>query len=241
MPQSYGQFCPVAKAAEIVAERWTPLILRELLAGSIRFNELQAGLPRISRALLVTRLRELERAGIVERRVEGRAVAYYPTPAGRELEPIITQLGTWGQRWINLSVEPNELDISLLMWDMRRNIRRDLLPTRKIAVQFDFTGARTESWWLLLEPHDVSVCLQEPGFDLDLLVTADTLALHRIWIGHLSLAAALGDGSVRLDGPTDLVRAFPRWLALSPFATVRPAAPARTPSDDNAAPAIHGA
>ncbi len=222
---TYGQFCPVAKAAEIFAERWTPLIVRELLAGSHRFNELQHGLPRISRALLVARLRELERAGIVERRAGagGRGVAYHLTPAGQELEPVITLLGTWGQRWVNLTIEPDEIDPGLLMWDMRRRINCELLPQRRVVVQFDFRGARTETWWLLLDRQDVSICLQEPGFDLDLFVTADTLALHRIWVGRLTFASALHDGLVQVDGPTDLVRALPNWLALSSYAPVQPA------------------
>lgn len=210
--QTYGQFCPVAKATEIFAERWTPLILRELLMGSHRFNELEHGLPRISRTLLAQRLRSLERAGLIERRLgaTGRSAEYHLTRAGQELEPILNLLGEWGQRWANADVSPNDIDPGLLMWDMRRRINRDRLPPRRVLAQFDFRGARCESWWLLLDRGEVSICLEQPNFDLDLLVTADTLALHRVWIGRLSLASALRNDLVRLDGSPDLVRAFPR-------------------------------
>jgi DNA-binding HxlR family transcriptional regulator len=222
MKGSYGQYCPVAKASEIIAERWTPLIIRELVLGSHRFNDLERGLPHISRSLLASRLRQLERAGVVERRpdADGPRVGYYLTPAGQELEPIITQLGVWGQRWANRDVGPDDLDPALLVWDMRRRIYRDRLPERRVSVQFDFTGARRDSIWMLLEPSDVAVCLTDPGFDLDLLVTADTVALHRVWIGRLSFGTAMRDGLITLQGMRDLVRAFPTWLALSSFAGI---------------------
>jgi len=222
---TYGQFCPVAKAAEIIAERWTPLILRELLLGSRRFNELESGLPHISRALLVSRLRALERAGVVARRpgLGRRGLEYHLTPAGEALRPVIDLLGEWGQRWANQDIRSGDIDPGLLMWDMRRRINRDQLPPRRVVVQFDFRGAYIESWWLVLEPGEVSVCLEPPGFDLDLLVTADTLSLHRVWIGRLSLAGALRNDLIQLDGPIELVHAFPHWLALSSFAHIPPA------------------
>jgi DNA-binding HxlR family transcriptional regulator len=222
MKGSYGQYCPVAKASEIIAERWTPLIIRELVLGSHRFNDLERGLPHISRSLLASRLRQLERVDVVERRpdADGHRVGYYLTPAGQELEPIITQLGVWGQRWANRDIGPDDLDPALLVWDMRRRIYRDRLPERRVSVQFDFTGARHDSIWMLLEPSDVAVCLTDPGFDLDLLVTADTVALHRVWIGRLSFGTAMRDGLITLQGMRDLVRAFPTWLALSSFAGI---------------------
>jgi DNA-binding HxlR family transcriptional regulator len=222
MKTTYGQFCSVAKASEVIAERWTPLIVRELVLGSHRFNDLERGLPHISRSLLASRLRQLERAGVIARRVEtdSQRVGYYLTPAGQELEPIIMQLGVWGQRWANRDIGPDDLDPRLLVWDMRRRIHRDRLPARRICVQIDFTGARKDSIWLLLEPSDVAMCLTNPGFDLDLLVTADTVAFHRVWIGRLSFGAAMRDGLINLQGTSDIVRAFPRWLALSSFASI---------------------
>jgi DNA-binding HxlR family transcriptional regulator len=222
MQTTYGQFCPVAKASEVIAERWTPLIVRELALGSHRFNDLERGLPHISRSLLASRLRQLERAGVVERRPEpdSHRVAYYLTPAGQELEPIITQLGVWGQRWANRDIGPDDLDPKLLTWDMRRRIYRNRLPNRRVSMQIDFTGARRESIWMLLEPSEITVCLTDPGFDLDLLVTADTVAFHRVWIGRLSLGAAMRDGLITLQGMRDVVRAFPSWLALSSYADI---------------------
>jgi DNA-binding HxlR family transcriptional regulator len=227
MKGAYGQYCPVAKASEIIAERWTPLIIRELVLGSHRFNDLERGLPHISRSLLASRLRQLERAGIIERRAEAGAhrVEYHLTPAGQELEPIITQLGAWGQRWVNRDIGPDDLDPSLLVWDMRRRIHQERLPARRVAVQIDFVGPRHGSYWLLLEPSEVTVCVTDPGFDVDLLVTADTVALHRVWIGRLSFGAAVRDGLITLDGPREVARAFPTWLALSSFASIPLARP----------------
>lgn len=227
--RSYQQFCPVAKASEIFAERWTPLILRELLMGSHRFSELEWGLPGIPRSLLVKRLRSLERAGLIEHRVlNGRASEYHLTPAGEELRAVIEQLGQWGQRWVNRDIGPTDIDPGLLMWDMRRRINIDRLPSRRIVVQFDFRGARRRSYWLVMDRGEVSVCLEDPGFDIDLQVTTDTLALHRVWIGRLAMSEALRRGVVQVEGPPDLARQFPGWLALSSFAGVDlPPAPRR--------------
>ncbi len=218
----YRQFCPVAKAAEIFAERWTPLILRELLMGSHRFSEIEAGVPRMSKSLLAQRLRFLQRAGLVERRVgqSGRSPEYYLTPAGEELFGVVEQLGIWGQRWANLELEPDDIDPDLLMWDMRRRIHWERVPDRRVVVQFDFSGLSTGHYWLVLEQNDASVCLTHPGFDPDLIVTADTLAFHQIWVGHLTFPAALRRQLIHIDGPRDLARAFPDWLALSMFAHI---------------------
>lgn len=219
----YGQFCPVAKAAEIFAERWTPLILRELLCGSHRFNELERGLPKISRSLLSQRLRYLEGVGLVERRPAGgaRAAEYHLTEAGRDLFDVIVRLGEWSQRWFDPLIDEADFDPSLLMWDIQRRLNTERLPDHRVVVQFDFLGADPGSRWLLLEPGEPSVCWDPPGFEVDLVVRADTLALHRIWLGHLRYADALRDGLIELDGPRELVRAFPDWLALSLFAPIR--------------------
>lgn len=223
--KSYGQFCPIAKASEILMERWTPLVLRELLMGCRRFNEIERGVPRIPRSLLVQRLRALERAGVIERRPgpNGRTQEYHLTPAGEEALPVLTQLGEWGQRWANGDVEISELDPSLLMWDMRRRIDRSRLPAGRIVVQFDFTGQLRESWWVVIEPEEISVCREDFGFEVDLLVTADTRTLHRLWIGRTTWDAALRSEAIRLDGPRKLVRDFPSWLELSRFAAIPPA------------------
>lgn len=221
----YGQFCPVAKASEIFAERWTPLILRELLCGSHRFSELEHGLPRISRTLLSQRLRSLESVGLVERRIDssGRTREYHLTQAGGDLFDVIIRLGEWSHRWFNPLLDLDDLDPQLLLWDMHRRLHTDRLPDRRVVVQFDVRGARTGSYWLVLEPDAPSVCWDPPGFEVDLIVDADTLALHRVWLGHQSLANALASGEVALDGPRELTRAFPEWLALSHFAGIKPA------------------
>jgi DNA-binding HxlR family transcriptional regulator len=222
---SYGQFCPVAKASEIFAERWTPLILRELLMGSHRFNELERGLPRISRSLLSQRLRSLESVGLVERRLgaSGQTPEYHLTQAGQDLLDVIVRLGEWSARWFNPLINLDDLDPQLLMWDIKRRLNADRLPLKQVVVQFDFRGARTGSYWLVLEPGNPSVCWEPPGFDVDLVVDTDTLALHRVWLGHQTLANAVTCGDLVLDGPRDLTRAFPDWLALSTFASVQPA------------------
>lgn len=224
----YGQFCPIAKAAEILEERWTLLIVRELLLGSRHFNQLRSGVPRISRSVLAARLRSLQRSGLVVRHAGagGRRTAYELTPAGRELYPIIMQIGEWGQRWVNHDIGPSDVDTDLLMWDMHRRIHLDRLPEARVVVQVDFVGASRDHYWLVLERPEPSLCLHDPGFEIDLLVTADALSLHRVWIGRLPIADALRDRLLEIDGPADLRRAFPGWLRLSTFAHIPPASPA---------------
>ncbi len=228
----YGQYCPVARASEILADRWTPLIVRELLAGVHRFNDLDRGLPGISRALLVERLRRLERVGVVERHTsgEGGLTEYRLTRAGRQLQRVIDVLGGWGARWAFGEPRPSELDPIVLLWWMKRRVRRHRLPPRRVVIQLDFHGARRGSYWLVLERTDVSVCLQHPRFEVDLYVTADLEAFYRVWLGRIPLGQALREGSMRLDGMPAVVRAFPQWFAWSPMAeAVRAAVHARPP------------
>jgi DNA-binding HxlR family transcriptional regulator len=215
----YGQYCPIARACEILADRWTPLIVRELLADVHRFNDLDRGLPGISRSLLVERLRRLERAGLVERRAgPGRAGEYHLTPGGRELQRVIDVLGGWGARWAFGDPRPAELDPIVLLWWMRRRVHRRRLPDRRLVIQFDFRGARAGSYWLVLERGDVSVCLQDPRFGVELRVVADLEAMFRVWLGRITLDEALRARSVRVEGSPTLVRAFPTWFAWSPMA-----------------------
>jgi DNA-binding HxlR family transcriptional regulator len=198
--RSYGQYCPVAKAAELLADRWTVLIVRDLLLGVSHFNDLGRGLPGISRALLAQRLRRLERAGVVERRVtgNGRATEYRLTPAGRELQRLVDVLTEWGARWAFGDPDPADLDPVLLLWWMRGRVHRDRLPPQQVVVQFDFRGARTRTLWLLLDRRDVSVCRQHPGFEVDLLVTAEIAALFRVWLGRDTLAEAMRRDLIQL-------------------------------------------
>jgi DNA-binding HxlR family transcriptional regulator len=234
--KGYGQFCPVAKAAEIFAERWTPLVLRELVCGSHRFSHLHRGVPLMSRTLLAQRLAQLEDAGIVRSaaRTKGRGREYFLTPAGEELRPVIERLGEWGQRWARKEVRAEDLDAGLLMWDIRRRMNTDRLPERRVVVRFDFrtlprTVRRPPTYWLILEQPDVDLCLKDPGFEIDLAVDADLVALTKAWMGDVRLADTMRSGLVRVEGPTALVRAFPGWLALSGFAGIErpPAGAAR--------------
>jgi DNA-binding HxlR family transcriptional regulator len=221
--RSYGQFCPVALGAEVFAERWTPLILRELLAGSHRFSELQRGLPRIPRALLAKRLGSLERAGLIERRPTraGRGWEYHLSPAGLSFGPVVDALGRWGYQWAAEQLRPDNLDAGLLMWFLRRRVQADRLPAGRVTVQFEFRDADKRCFWLVLHRPEVDLCLADPGFDIDLCVTTDVGTFTRVYLGDVSVANALGEGSVTVVGRSDLRRAFGGWIGLSPFATPR--------------------
>lgn len=221
--RGYGQFCPVAKASEVIAERWTLLVLRELLGGSHRFNDLQRGVPLMSRSLLSKRLKELEDAGIVERRTtEGKKNAeYHLTEAGHALRPIIIAIGLWGREWIQTEIDEADLDPDLLMWDIRRCVDPSVVdPEQRLVVQFDLTGVPTKKsrWWLLFEGGQADLCLQPPGHDVDLYVSSSIRALTNVWMGHTPLASAVKSGAVTLDGSRRVCADFRKWFALNQFA-----------------------
>lgn len=222
--RTYGQFCPVAQAAEVLTERWTPLVIRELLSGSCRFNDIQRGVPLMSSALLSERLKTLERCGVVERRLipGGRAHEYHLTRAGEELRPWVEMMGVWGQRWARREVTPEEADPTLLMWDMRRNINIERLPDRRTVVYFNYPDASKgkRSWWLVLTRPEPDLCLHDPGFGVDLTVRTDTVTMVGVWMGDLALAGAIRSRRIVLEGPSHLRRAFPGWLKLNPLAGV---------------------
>jgi DNA-binding HxlR family transcriptional regulator len=224
----YGQFCPVAMAAEVMAHRWTPLILRELLAGSTHFNEIKRGLPLISRSTLAQRLKALESAGVVAAQPSsiGQPGDYRLTPAGLKLRPVIEAMGIWGQGWTS-RFELDNLDAELLMWNLRRRLARDKLPAERKLLRFEFHGLspryrRARLFWLFVSRDDVDLCLKDPGADVDLYVTADIGAFARVWLGDLPMAQALREGSIRLVGQREMVRDFPSWLLLSHFAAHSP-------------------
>ena len=224
MKSVYGQFCPVAVASEIFAERWTPVILRELVLGSRRFNDIQRGVPRISRALLVKRLRELAAHGVL--RAEGGE--YRLTEAGQELGEVVVHLGTWGARW-TAPVRRDRLDAKLLTWDMRRRIAVERLPEKRVVVRFDFRGVPAghkapKTYWLVLERPEVDLCIIEPGFEVDVYVDADLASFSRVWLGEIPIRQAMRDGDINLNGERQAVKDFPSWLLLSTLAAVpRPA------------------
>jgi DNA-binding HxlR family transcriptional regulator len=219
----YGQFCPMAKAAEIVAERWTLLIIRELLAGSTRFNDLRRGVPLMSPALLSQRLQQLEREGVIERqRVTARGTHDYRlTEAGRALAPVVRLLGEWGGHWILDRVDEHDLDVTLLMWAMRRRVDPAAFGSRRVVVAFDFTDLPQAQryWWLVNNGHEVDLCPKDPGFDVDLHVVTSLPVMTRIWVGALVLNAAVRDGRVEFSGARVLQQQFRSWLLLSPFAS----------------------
>jgi DNA-binding HxlR family transcriptional regulator len=221
--RGYGQFCPIALAAEVLAERWTPLVVRELLCGSVRFNDLQRGVPRMSSALLARRLKELQFAGIVERRRgDGRSFEYHLTQAGRELFPVIEKMGLWAQRWLRHEhVDRPNLDPDLLMWDIRRNVVGKAAPRNaRYVVEFRLSGVAISRrrYWLVFERGVVDLCYRTPGFDVDLFVEASLRLLTQIWLGHIPIEQAIRDGQLRLDGSRDDRRAFRSWFALNMFA-----------------------
>jgi DNA-binding HxlR family transcriptional regulator len=221
--KGYGQFCPVALAAEVLAERWTPLIIRELLMGSTRFNDLQRGLPRMSPSLLAQRLRQLQFAGVLDRRRgEGGGLEYHLTPSGRELFPIIEGMGLWAQRWLRheLADVPN-LDPDLLMWDIRRNVLKHVkFERQRYVAAFQLVGApiNRRRYWLVFERGYVDLCYKDPGFDVDLFVEADLRTLTEIWLGHVTIDDAVRKDLLRFEGARRNVAAFRSWFALSMFA-----------------------
>jgi DNA-binding HxlR family transcriptional regulator len=218
----YGQFCPVARAAEVFGERWTPLVVRELLCGSTRFNEIRRGVPRMSTTLLAQRLRKLEEIGVVER-VRG-AADYRLTAAGEELRPIVMALGHWGSRWIGSRLKRDQLDAGFLMWDVRRFARRELFPAgRRVVVQFRFTDARQGErvWWLIVENGEVDLCRDDPGHEVTLIVESTVRALTEIWTGDLLPEHAVKRGEVRVLGNARDARDVWRWIGASVFAPTR--------------------
>ena len=218
--QKYHQYCPVARATEILGERWTPLIVRELILGSHRFNDIERGLPGISRSLLASRLRHLEDAGVVDRLpgVHSKTPEYHLSEAGRDLKNVIEALGAWGVHWAFGDPKPDELDAGLLVWRIHQRINRELLPERRTVVEFDFSGPRGQRVWLLLEPSEVSVCVSPPGFDSDIVVHSDLRDFYRLWLGQIDYESAIRCGLVTIEGPSALVKRLPQWLMWSPMA-----------------------
>jgi len=227
--RGYGQFCPIAKASEVLGERWTTLIIRELGTGSESCNALRRGLPLISPTLLSTRLKTLERAGIVLRREQQNMVSYTLTQAGREIFPIILKLGEWGHRWVRSDMSGRDLDPSLLMWDIHRNLKLDYFSERfgdsRRVLQFEFIDYTTKYhyWWLLVQGADVDVCLKDPGFDINFRMVTEAESLARYWMGDISLAGLLQNGKTRVDGDAGLRRDLGHWLGRNYYAEIRPA------------------
>lgn len=213
---TYGQFCPVAKAMEILDERWTMLVIRELLVGSRRFNELRRGVPRMSPTLLSRRLRELERLGLVTREGGGARTTYHPTARCEELRGVVEAIGVWGLRWIG-ELGRDDLDPHLLMWDMSRTILVEAWPRGRtvLGITFEDQGSGSRDWWLVVTGDDVDVCSTDPGWPVQAMLRTDLLTLVRIWRGDLSWDRATRTEKVRVEGPAEARRAVPTWLGIS--------------------------
>jgi DNA-binding HxlR family transcriptional regulator len=223
MGANYGQFCPLAKACEVVTERWTPLILRELLFGSQRFNDIHRGVPLMSKTLLSKRIQELERAGIIERiKSEIGHDRYLLTAAGHDLGPIMMQLAAWGKHWTKSEFTARELDAGLLMWDMRRRINQSSLSDGKTVVHFVYQDAPRGKnlWWLVMDRTEVDLCLVDPGRQIDLTVATTVQTMTGIWMGDRSVGEAIRLGDLKLEGSAELRQLFPSLLLLSATADV---------------------
>lgn len=229
MPE-YGRFCPVSLTTEVLADRWTPMVVRELVLGNTRFNDIARGLPGISRSLLTQRLRHLEKRGVVERwpSPAGKGYEYRLTPAGRDLERIIDAFGRWAIEWLFDDLYPQEVDPQTLMWWMHRRMDAAAFPDQRVVLEFAFTAPDPMSIWLVLERGEVSVCQQHPGFEVDVHLRGTTAAFSEVFNGRTTYADAVRAGRLELAGPSRLLRELPTWFLWSPWRDVTLERVART-------------
>jgi DNA-binding HxlR family transcriptional regulator len=222
MDSTYGQFCPVAMAAEIVCSRWTALVIRELLCGSTRFNDLRRGVPRMSPALLSKRLKELEQAKVIVAVPTGQpgVFEYRLTPAGEDLRGVIMSLGFWGQHWVEKDLSLQNLDPSLLMWDMRRMLNPTPLPDKRCTILFEYPelSETRRNWWLVIEDGTADLCLIDPGYEVDLYVRCPLRVMTSIWMGYSTVRSEMDSGALELSGDPGMMRSMQIWLGQSPFA-----------------------
>lgn len=227
--EGYGQFCPLALASEVVGERWTPLVLRELISGARRFNEIHRGVPRMSPSLLSRRLKTMEKAGIIERhRTKGRT-EYALTDAGAALAPSIQGLAEWSKRWLPATLSDERADPDLIMWDMHRRMNLARMPTERTIIQFDFTDQPDNKRlrWIIGDTSGVELCITDPGLEPDLFVQADSRVVTWVWYGDIPLKQAIREGRIKLHGPRRLREAFPSWLQLNILAGIPRERPAQ--------------
>lgn len=213
----YGQFCPLAQATQLLCERWTLLVVRELIAGSTRFNELQKGVPLMSPTLLSTRLKQLVQAGVITPSGSKGNSTYHLTPAGQELRPIVELLGVWGHRWARSRLDDHDLDAGLLMWDMRRSVDATLFPDERIVVQFEYPDAPqgARDWWLVSENGEIDLCLNDPGHEVDVMIKASLKAMTAVWICERNFNDAVNTGDIQVMGAPRLTARLQEWLRAS--------------------------
>jgi DNA-binding HxlR family transcriptional regulator len=221
----YGQFCPIAKASEVLGERWTHLVIREIGAGSETFSDLRKGLPLISPSLLSARLKSLEAAGVVNRVKSGKRVRYTLTEAGRELKPILLAMGTWARRWVRNNPDNEKLDPALLMWDIHRSLNMEYFGPERRVLLFEFSDytSKFRRWWLVIKDGEVDICMKDPGYEIDLQLLTDVQTLTGIWMGDIAVRQALQSRSLRTTGPARLKRDISKWLGTNYFAGIKPA------------------
>ena len=220
--KNYGQFCPLAQATQLLCERWTLIIIREFIAGSKRFSDLQKGVPLISPTLLSTRLKQLTKSGVIEQdKIAGRR-AYKLTEAGEELRPVIQMLGAWGHRWVRSDLNSGDLDAGLLMWDMRRSVDPSIFPTHRVVVQFEYPDAPEggKDWWLVSENGDIDLCHNDHGYDIDIVIRCSLKTMTKIWICEQPFNEAVQKGEIEIMGDPKLSKSLQDWLRTSPLSNL---------------------
>lgn len=217
--KTYGQFCPLAQATQLLCERWTLIVVRELIAGSTRFSELQKGVPLMSPTLLSTRLKQLVKAGVIELSDEKGSRSYKLTPAGVELRPVVELLGAWGHRWARSDLNEGDLDVGLLMWDMRRSINPKVFPERRIVVQFEYSDvpAGGEDWWLVSDNGEIDLCLNDHGYEVDIIIKCSLKSMTNVWICDQQFDSAVAEGDIKVLGDPKLTKNLQNWLCTSPL------------------------
>jgi len=215
--KKFGQFCPLAQAAQLLCERWTLLVVRELVAGSTRFGELRKGVPLMSPTLLSARLKQLHEAGVITKSGEGSKTEYQLTQAGRELTPVVQLLGAWGHRWVQTSLVVEDLDASLLMWDMRRSVNPDAFPNERVVVHFEYPDASrgATNWWLVAENGEVELCLNEPGDEVDIVIKSALATMTAVWTCQKTFNDAVRQGEIKVFGDARLTKNLQDWLQSS--------------------------
>ena len=218
--KGYNQFCPVAKGAEIFNERWTPLIIREMMCGSRRFNDLKRGNPMMSPSLLSQRLKFLEQAGVVEKKIgKGESAEYSLTESGRDLGEVVTRLGLWGLKWARSRLTKDDYDPQLLMWDIRRRIDTSAFPAERVVMSFMFRDmpASRRAYWLIVDDGEVDLCIKFPGFEVDLAFITTSKTMADIWMGHTTIRKEIRNGNLSLEGGKALKKNIDDWFTYSVF------------------------
>jgi DNA-binding HxlR family transcriptional regulator len=221
----YSQFCPVSKTAEVLGEKWTLLIVRELVLGATRFSQIQRAIPRISPTVLNKRLAELQAHGVIVRKriPEQRGFEYQLTESGRELFPLILQMAQWGMRWARSNMSDDELDVEMLMADIQRRIDPSKLPGGQTMLKFNYTDLDNfAEWWVKISGDHVELCLDDPGYEVNVYFTATLRTMTEVWMGDLSLRKAQADGRLKIVGPSTLLRNINSWFPLHLYADIRP-------------------